>query len=79
MAVQLLLDAFLLTLEQCLFKIFEISWRPREISYKSTKINDIAWKILKANINLNYFNDKKQIKYYNSYAKIATNHVWKLL
>ena len=75
MAAQLLLDASLLTLEQCLFWIFEISWRPREISYKSTQMNDMAWKILEANINLNYFNDKKQITYFNSYARIATNHV----
>ena len=75
MAVQLLLDAFTLTLEQWILWIFEISWWPTEISYKSTKMNDMTWKALKANINLKYFNDKKQIKYYNSYVKIAANHV----
>ena len=78
MAVQLLLDAFSWTLEQCLFWIFEISWRPREISYRSTKMNDMTWQILKANKNLDYFNDDKQIIYYNSYEKIATNHLLKL-
>ena len=56
------------------FLIFEISWRPREISYKSTKMNDMTWKILKVNKNLDYLNDKKQIIYYNSNTKTATNH-----
>ena len=30
----------------------------------------MAGKMLKGNINKNYFRGEKQIKYYNSYAKI---------
>ena len=35
-------------------------------------------KNLKPNVNLDYFNDKKQIPNYNSYVKLAKKHVSKL-
>ena len=76
--VQLLLNAFLLTIEWCLFRISEISWRPQEISYKSTKIKYIKWKILTFNINLDYFVEKEFITHYNIYAKNATKYILKL-
>ena len=38
-------------------------------------MNEISWKFLEVNVNLDYFNDKKQIKYWNIYAKIAIKYV----
>ena len=38
-------------------------------------MNEMTWKFFKPNVNLDYFNDKKQILYYNIYAKIAMKYV----
>ena len=69
--VQLLLNAFFLTIEWCLFRISEISWRPQEISYKSTQIDWTIGKMLWYNINLDFFNPKELILYCNCYAKLS--------